>query len=197
MAWLGLSFCSARDTEPPATGVALLLPVRLLSRQAGARADTLRPSRRSCRCRQLGRRPSRHRACRYCPSCRRRAACRRSSCQGIVARAACRPSCRRRAARRPRPKAGAAASSARFLRTAVMLCTGVSFGYEIFELLSNREVIGACRLGRPRAGQAESGAQPGTLPPQALKLVTNRVAARLPRGPQITEPTRSFVLAEG
>ena len=34
-----------------------------------------------------------------------------------------------------------------------MLCTGVSFGYEIFELLSNREVIGACRLGRPRAGQ--------------------------------------------
>ena len=127
----GLSFCSARDTEPPATGVALLLPVRLLSRQAGARADTLRPSRRSCRCRQLGRRPSRHRACRYCPSCRRRAACRRSSCQGIVARAACRPSCRRRAARRPRPKAGAAASSARFLRTAVMLCTGcgVSFGY--------------------------------------------------------------------
>ena len=91
--------------------------------------------------------------CRYCPSCRRRAACRRSSCQGIVARAACRPSCRRRAARRPRPKAGAAASSARFLRTAVMLCTGVSFGYEIFELLSNREVIGACRLGRPRAGQ--------------------------------------------
>ena len=148
-----LSLCSARDTEPPATGVALLLPVRLLSRQAGARADTLRPSRRSCRCRQLGRRPSRHRACRYCPSCRRRAACRRSSCQGIVARAACRPSCRRRAARRPRPKAGAAASSARFLRTAVMLCTGVSFGYEIFELLSNREVIGACRLGRPRAGQ--------------------------------------------
>jgi hypothetical protein len=137
--------------------VALLLPVRLLSRQAGARADTLRPSRRSCRCRQLGRRPSRHRACRYCPSCRRRAACRRSSCQGIVARAACRPSCRRRAARRPRPKAGAAASSARFLRTAVMLCTGVSFGYEIFELLSNREVIGACRLGRPRAGQGLKG----------------------------------------
>ena len=150
---LVLCLCSARDIEPPATGVALLLPVRLLSRQAGARADTLRPSRRSCRCRQLGRRPSRHRACRYCPSCRRRAACRRSSCQGIVARAACRPSCRRRAARRPRPKAGAAASSARFLRTAVMLCTGVSFGYEIFELLSNREVIGACRLGRPRAGQ--------------------------------------------
>lgn len=98
---------------------------------------------------------------------RRRAACRRSSCQGIVARAACRPSCRRRAARRPRPKAGAAASSARFLRTAVMLCTGVSFGYEIFELLSNREVIGACPLGRPRAGHP----QPRTLPPQALKLV--------------------------
>ena len=48
-----------------------------------------------------------------------------------------------------------------------MLCTGVSFGYEIFELLSNREVIGACPLGRPRAGHP----QPRTLPPQALKLV--------------------------
>lgn len=177
MAWLGLSFCSARDTEPPATGVALLLPVRLLSRQAGARADTLRPSRRSCRCRQLGRRPSRHRACRYCPSCRRRAACRRSSCQGIVARAACRPSCRRRAARRPRPKAGAAASSARFLRTAVMLCTGVSFGSEIFELLSNREVIGACRLGRPRAGQG-------------LKVPRSR--ARTPAGPKACSHNSPF-----